>query len=301
MDLFGRFLYMLGLVALGFGARSLGVLTEARNDRLSQLAFYVLLPALIFTSTYDERLGAILSVELAVATVATIGVALVLSWTANHDGSDEVRSVALVQSYHGNLGFFGLPVVATTLGGDAVATATVILGIAALVQVPLTVSVLVRINDASASLAGELRSLVTNPVLLTLAAALVFAALGLSLPGAVDAGLERLSAFALPTALLAVGGSLDAVTRDVSLTHTGRVVGIKTVAMPLVAWTVFSALSVDALTRQAGVVMFGAPTAVATYVYAAELGGDEQFASVNVFATTVASILSLFVLLQLVT
>jgi len=301
MDLFGRFLYMLCLVAIGAGARHLGVLTEARNDRLSQLAFYLLLPALIFSSTYDERLGAIFSVELAVATVVTIGFVLVLAWVTNRGRSDERRSVALVQSYHGNLGFFGLPVVATTLGSDAVATATLLLGVAALVQVPLTILVLVRINEADAALGDELRSLATNPVLLTLAAALVFAAVGLSLPGPVDAGLEWLSAFALPTALIAVGGSLDAVTADLSLTRTGRVVGIKTVAMPLVAWTVFSTLGVDPLTRQVGVVMFGAPTAVATYVYAAELGGDEQFASMNVFATTVAAILSLFVLLQLVT
>lgn len=301
MDLLGRFAYMLLLVAVGLGARRFGVLTGARNRRLSQLAFYIFLPALIFTSTNDRRLGAILSVELGAVTVATITILLALAWVVNLGGTDETRSVALVQSYHGNLGFFGLPVVATTLGSDAAATASVILGLGALVQTPLTVLVLVSITDADATLASELRSLATNPVLLTLGLALAFSTLGVSVPTAVDAGLGRLSTFALPTALVAVGGSLDVVTSDVPLGRIGRVVGLKTVVMPLVAWLLFSGLGVDPLTRNAGVVMFGAPTAVATYIYAAELGGDERFASVNVFATTVAAIGSLFVLLQFLT
>ena len=43
------------------------------------------------------------------------------------------------------------------------------------------------------------------------------------------------------------------------------------------------------------------PTAVSTYVFAAQLDGDEEFASLNVFTTTVALIATLFVLITLVT
>ena len=139
MDLLGRFAYMLLLVAVGLGARRFGVLTGARNRRLSQLAFYIFLPALIFTSTNDRRLGAILSVELGAVTVATITILLALAWVVNLGGTDETRSVALVQSYHGNLGFFGVPVVAATLGSSATGTASVILGLAALLHAAPTV------------------------------------------------------------------------------------------------------------------------------------------------------------------
>lgn len=39
------------------------------------------------------------------------------------------RSVAIVQSYHGNMGFLGLPLVAATMGGEAAAVASVMLGV----------------------------------------------------------------------------------------------------------------------------------------------------------------------------
>lgn len=301
MDLLARFAYMLALVALGLGARHVGILTDDRNERLGQIAFYVLLPALVFISTYDRELGELISLELVVGLVVIFGGLAALSWVANRGGADDVRSVAVIQSYHGNFGYFGVPVVAATLGAAAAGKAAVILGLGALIQSPLTILLLVRINDADAAFGSELRSLATNPILLTLIVGLGFATFELGVPTPITTGFGWLSTLALPVALLAVGGSLDPTGRDVSLGRTGTVVGLKVLAMPLLAWVVFSGLETDALTRNAAVVMFGAPTAVSTYVYAAELGGDEGFASVNVFATTVAAIVSLFFILRFLT
>jgi len=295
-----RFAFMFALVVVGFLARRRGVLTEARNERLGQLAFYVLLPALIFASTAEEDVAALLSAELVVGMLLVLGAVLALAWVANRRGVDDRRSVALVQSYHGNLGYFGVPVVAATLGSTAAATASVLLGLTVLVQIPLTIVVLVSINDAEAAFGAEFRSVATNPILLSLAASLAFASLDRPIPGVVDVGLGWLSAFALPVALLAVGGSLRATGYGESVGRTGRVVALKVLVMPVLAWVAFGALGVDALVRHTAVVMFGAPTAVSTYVYATELGGDATFASLNVFATTVAALGTLFVFLQFV-
>jgi len=87
---------------------------------------------------------------------------------------------------------------------------------------------------------------------------------------------------------------------NVDIGTTASVVAVKVACMPAIAWAVFSLLDVGAATFTAGVVMLGMPTAVSTYVFAAELGGDAEFASLNVFVTTVASVLSLFVLIELV-
>ncbi|WP_323676155.1 AEC family transporter [Halorubellus sp. PRR65] len=293
-----RFAFMFALVVLGLLARRGGALTGPRNERLGQLAFYVLLPALVFSSTHDRDLEALLSVELVVGLVAVIASLLALAWVANRHGADDRRSVALVQSYHGNLGYFGVPVVAATLGASAAATASVVLGVAALVQIPITILVLVTINDADAAVAGELRSVATNPILLTLAASLAVASLDVTVPTTVDAGLASLSALALPVALVAVGGSLRATGYGGSVGRTGRVVALKVLVMPVLAWLVFTTLAVDPVVRDTVVVMFGAPTAVSTYVYATELGGDATFASLNVFATTLAALGTLFVFLR---
>lgn len=295
-----RFAYMFFLVAVGVGGRRVGLLTQHRNERLGQVAFYVLMPSLIFVSTYDEDLGALLSLDLVVGLLAVLALLIVLAWVSNRRGENRVRSVSLIQSYHGNFGYFGVPVVAATLGSTAAAIASVILGLASVIQIPLTVSVLVSMNDADAALGAEVKSIVTNPMLLALGVSLCFASFGLPVPEAVDASLEGVSSLALPVALLAVGGSLNPAGSGIPLGRTGMVVGLKVLVMPLVAYVVFTGLGTDLLTRNAAIVMFGSPTAVSTYVYATELGGDAEFASVNVFATTLASIASLFLLLQFV-
>lgn len=300
MTLAERFAFMFALVAVGVAGRSAGVLTGTRNERLGQAAFYLLLPALVFVSTYDENVAELLSLRLVVGLVAVMALVMGLAALANRRGADDQRSVALVQSYHGNLGYFGVPVVAATLGATAAATASVVLGLAALIQVPVTILVLLTMNDADATLGDELRSVLANPILITLAVGLAFATADLAVPGAVDDALGALAALALPVALVSVGGALDPTVDATALTRSGTVVALKVVAMPVLALAAFTALGVDAVVRNTAVVMFGAPTAVSTYVYATELGGDARFASLNVFTTTLAALVSVFLFLQFV-
>ena len=300
MELGVRLLYMFCLLAVGVGARHVGVLGEGRRNRLNAVAFYVALPALVFTSTYDRALRELLSAELIVGLWVVLFALLATGWVVHRrTDSRATRSVAVVQSYHGNFGYLGLPLVAATLGAAAAGKASVILGVGALTQTPLTILVLVTMNDADASLARELRSVVTNPVLIALAAGLVAAAQTIAVPSPVATGLGWIADLALPVALLLVGSSLDLRLPESNWESLGSVVALKVLLMPVVAWVAFTALGAAPLTRNAGVVMFGAPTAVSTFIYATELGGDAEFASVAIFATTVVSVGTLGVALQL--
>jgi len=301
MSVPGRMAYLFALLALGVAARQVGVLDERRTARLNDVAFYVALPALVFASTYDRPLGELVSPTLVVGLWAVFAGTLALAWVVHRRRAPAARrSVAVVQSYHANLGYLGLPLVAATFGGAAAAVGSVILGVASLTQVPLTLVLLVRLNDADADLRTELRRLAGNPVLLALSAGIAASALGLGLPAPVAGALGWADAVTLPLALLLVGASLELDLPAVDLGATGSVVALKLVAMPALAWATFSALSVPPATFAAAVVMLGMPSAVSSFVYAAELDGDAGFASLNVFATTVAALVTLLVLLRVV-
>ena len=300
MDLVVRLGYMLSLLAVGVAAREVGVLRSSRRDRLNALAFYVALPALVFASTHDRPLGELLSAEL-VAGVWLVLFALVgVGWLVHRrTDSRATRSVAVVQSYHSNFGYLGLPLVAATLGSAAAAKASVVLGVGVLTQTPLTILLLVSLNDAEASIRRELSSVARNPILISLALGLGVAALSLPVPSPVATGLGLVGELALPLALVLVGSSLELELPRGDLETLGSVVALKVFLMPALAWIAFSALAVTPLTRNAGVVMFGAPTAVSTFIYATELGGDAEFASVTIFTTTVVSVATLSLVLQL--
>ncbi|MFC4246086.1 AEC family transporter [Natribaculum luteum] len=301
MEVLGRLLALLAVLLVGTGLRTSGVLDERRTAQLNATTYYVALPALIFVSTYDQAIGELLSPALMAGILfvllSTAGVARLVH---GNRSSGPRQSVAIVQSYHSNLGYLGLPLVAATFDAEVTAIASVILGVGSLVQVPLTVLILVLVNDASSRLGRELGRLATNPVLIALIAGIVVGTAGITPPSPVVTGLDVLGSFALPLALLCVGAALEVDLPAIDLGAVSSVVALKIGCMPILAWTVFSLLGVDGATFTAAVVMFGTPTAVSTFVFANELGGDAEFASLNVFASTLASMGTLFVLITLV-
>ncbi|WP_353633740.1 AEC family transporter [Halobacterium sp. NMX12-1] len=301
MEVVGRLLALLGLLLVGTGLRLARVLDATRTEWLNDAAYYVALPALVFVSTYDRDVAELVSPALFGGVLFVLFATAAVAWLVHRNQSERRRrSVAVTQSYHSNLGYLGLPLVAATFSDDVTAIASVVLGVGSLVQVPLTVFVLTTVSDADASLAEEVAKLARNPVLLALVGGLVVGSVGLTLPTPATAGLELLGTLALPIALLCVGASLDIDLPNVDVGATGAVVALKIVLMPAIAWATFSLLGVDTATFTAAVVMLGTPTAVSTYVFANELGGDEAFASLNVFVTTLASVGSLFVLIKAV-
>ena len=294
MDPLTRLVLMLALIGIGVGARRVGLLDHARTARLNAVTFYAALPALVFVSTYDRRPAELVSVELLGGVWLVMAATVVLAWVAHRrERSDARRSVALVQSYHSNFGYIGLPLVTAGLGAAASGQAAVLMGVGALTQIPLTTILLVRINGTSTSVLRTVRRLATNPVIAGVAVGLVVATLAWSPPAAATEGLWWLSRSALPLALLCVGASLTLDVEDGDLPLVGSVVALKVVAMPAMAFLAFTALGASPTLIAAGVVMFGAPTAVSSYIYAGELGGDRRLASTNILATTVVGVLLL--------
>lgn len=291
--------YMLALLAAGAGARALGLLTPSRRDALTAVAFYVALPALVFDSTVGRPLAEVLVWRLLVGVTVVLVAVAGVGWFVHRRRADPSRrGVAVVQSYHCNMGFLGLPFVAATFGGVTAGKASVVLGIGSLVQVTLTVLLLTRITSVDADVAAELRGVARNPVLIALALGLVGAAVGVEVPALVDDALGAVGTLALPIALLAVGASLTAEGGLVDPPTVGAVAAVKLLAMPAVALGVFSLLAASPTTLRAGVLMLAMPTAVSTYIYASELGGDRDLASATVVATTVAAVATLFAVVQ---
>ncbi|SFC72727.1 hypothetical protein SAMN05444422_11730 [Halobiforma haloterrestris] len=301
MEVVGRLLALLVVLLLGTGLRSSGLLDGGRTAALNAVAYYAALPALIFVSTYDQPIAGLLSPALLAGLLIVLFGTAAIAWVVHRNRKTQARrSVAVVQSYHSNIGYLGLPLVAATFDAEVTAIASVILGVVTLTQLPLTILLLSTINGADVSLASELRGLATNPVLLSLIGGLAIGTIGVPFPATAATGLEYLGALALPLALLCVGASLEVDLPSIDPGATGSVVALKIGCMPVLAWVVFSLLRVDPATFTASVVMLGTPTAVSTFVFATELGGDAEFASLNVFTTTLASIATLFVLIALV-
>ncbi len=291
-------LYILVLLLVGLGAKKAGILTSDRVNILNKLAFYVALPSLIFHSLYSEALRDIFSPGLAFGFCVTIPVILAIGWLAFSRIDDRAKkSVMIVQSYHGNIGYMGLPVVFLTLGQAAASKASLLLGIGSMIQISLTMSVLVYLNSASSKILREVKRIPLNPIILSLIAGLLFSYFSISLPSIFDTVLSWIGEAALPIAMLGVGATLKLKGLSEKVSVFGSVVVLKMVAMPLLGWLFLTLLNVDPLGTKTAVLFLAMPTAISTFIYSKELGGDEETASINISITTLVSLLSISMIL----
>ena len=102
--------------------------------------------------------------------------------------------------------------------------------------------------------------------------------------------LQILSDFALPGALLALGAQLRFEAWHGLWKPAVAVTALKVAVQPVLALFALRALGVAPLEVAVGVLLMAAPTAIASYPVAAELGGDTDLAGACVVATTIAAL-----------
>jgi predicted permease len=125
--------------------------------------------------------------------------------------------------------------------------------------------------------------------------------LNLSLPLPLERMSGLLSQAAVPVMLIILGLQLSRM--PLVLNRVGPILlatALRLVAAPLIAFLLAYLLGLSILTRQVSIIQASMPTAVMAGVLATEFGNDAQFATAVVLVSTLASIITLSVLLYIV-
>ena len=310
------------LIALGWGLRRSGVLTEAGGRDFAQLLYWVCLPAqlLLLTSRVD------LARHVSLAALAAIAGGLVVgmcgAWWASARLPASARGCVMNGAARGNGAFIGLPVielVARTLPPDIGTTLT---GIYAVLLGPSVIAfnvaavVAFRLPHHGVTWRGIRHALAELPRSPLIIACAVGAGLGLWHPGILDASststtvakvwailgsmIALLAATAVPLALIVAGQGLDfRHVREHPRTIAWTVVA-KLLLVPLLTWGVCRLLGADALTTTAATILMASPAAIASVPMARLLDGDATLMAALVTATTVLAPVTLLGWLLLV-
>jgi predicted permease len=195
--------------------------------------------------------------------------------------------------------FVFLPVVVAVFGRDGLATAAVVIG--ALVPVINVMSVLVLAQWGAGQgggwrLAG--RALARNPIILSCAAGLALNMLRVPTFG-VDDALGLLGDGALPLGLLVAGAGLNFAAAAARPVTIGIVCAVKLLLMPVLMWGLCRAFGGDQLAQGVALACGSAPGAAAAYGLARQMGGDAPLMAGIVAFTTLASVVTIPLLLLL--
>jgi predicted permease len=299
------------LVAIGAALLHFGLYDDTVRLSLDRLTYWVCLPAMIIHSLLDAPTDGLgdsgwMTVAMAIATLGGMALAVLIAWAVRM--KRDVAGVFAQAAMRGNLAFVGLPVIALVVNGDptTIAKASLVLAPTMFLFNVLGVLVLVgakHYGHADAKLGATTRmlwrSLVTNPLLIASATGIALWWHGVKIGQVPMITLSLLAEPAAPLALLSLGGAM--VVHPVH-GRLGLAVGgalIKCGVVPLIAYGCCVLLGIEGVDRQVVLVFAATPTAVASYVLATQLGGDEPLAAAGIVVSTILSAASLAAVLAL--
>lgn len=286
------------LIALGAGLARIGFLGRPFMADLNRLAFWIALPALLFTSAgnaapADARLPPLLGVLLA----GTALIAAAAAAVGRFGGLPPAARGTLVQAaFRGNLAYIGVPVLSTSLGGDSAALGRAVVVMVLMMAVYNVLAVIV-LTSGAATTAGSpprmLRSIATNPLLIAGLLGLAVPFSGIALPRFLTVTLDLLGDAAIPLALVCIGGSLATTPIRGSRGWILTAAALKVAVLPALVFALGTLGSLPAPDLRIAVVLAASPTAAASFVMARQMGGDELLASGSIALSTVLSAASI--------
>lgn len=284
------------LVLIGYVAGPrLGL--DART--LSRLPYYVLIPCFVFNvmSTAEVALNEATRM-VAFALVVHVAIALLAYIVARLlRRSAEMVGAYVVIAVFGNVGNFGLPLIEFRLGPEALVAATVYF--LAIVVIAFVISVAAAGWQQGGRL-NALLSVLKTPALLALVPALFFNLTDTAPPLPLTRVTGLLGAAMVPTMLVALGVQLAGtkaitINRDVLLAT-----GVRLIGAPVLALLLVLPFGLTGAARGAGIFQASMPTAVLASIIALEYDLLPDFVTTAVLFSTLASVVTLTILLAVV-
>lgn len=290
---------LFALIVAGYALRRLDFPSEAFWPGAERLNYFILFPALLFSSLASAPLDNPALPRLALAVLLGLGIAwLALLLLRRLRGWPSGRFGAFSQGILRFNTYLGLAAVGSLFGQEGLTLAALMLAL--MVPMVNVLSVWSLTAERGVSARSLLLPILKNPLILACLGGALVNLSGLGLPGGSDRLLGLLAAASLPLGLLCVGAALKPERLGGEIPALAWNSGLRLLAMPLLAWAVAYGLRLPAMESSVLVLFFALPTAPTAYVLTRQLGGDSHLMAGIITLQTLLAAASLPVLLRLV-
>ena len=282
------------IIAIGF---IVGRTLSLKRSTLSQLALYVLSPALVVDSLYRTQLPFASSSRLLVGfalTSATIYLAVGLVSKLLQLATPLSRAITAIIMFPNN-GNMGLPVVSFALGAAGLDRAIVYMIGSSFLMFCFGPAI-IKGNGLFEGFKLTLRLPLIWAILLGVSLRL----LSIELPWELDKGIQRLGEAAIPIALIVLGMQLSETKFKPRIKEL-LVVLARLIVAPAIAYFIGRLLQLETLDLQVLVLQSAMPTAVNSYIIVSEFGGDKDLVARAIVTSTLMSFITLPIILLLIT
>lgn len=292
--IFLKVLPFFGLIGLGWCAGRLRIFPAEATASLTKFVFYFALSAMLFRFTATLDLGALFDPVFVAAYLIGSGVVWALGLAVARARGRPLAEAAMEAhtAMTGNTGFLGVPMLVLLLGERAVGPVLMVLAIDMIVFSSLITVLITAARQGRVAVGPIALGLTRNPMIVSMAAGLVWAGVGLPMPGPLGEFVTLLGAAATPGALFAIGASL-ADRRAERLGPALWLSGAKLVLHPLAVGLAARALGVEPFAAGVMVAAAALPVAGNVYILAAHFGVAPGRVSTSILISTAVSILTI--------
>jgi malonate transporter and related proteins len=299
----GAVLPVFGLVASGYLAGRLRIVTQASSHALNQFVYAFALPAMLFVAVYRGSLDEILSGYFLLAViVATVGTALVGFFLSRiNDGTAAESTMRALNASFANTGYLGIPLVTVAYGERAALPAALATVATNIVSFALAIVCLeLFVNPQPGGVRRALAGVVRSPLIWPIALAVFVVAIEVKVPLPVERFATLLAAAAGPCALFAIGLFVSQLSIRAGAAATWQTTTLKLVLHPvLMALLAFWILPVDPFWAKIAVVCAALPLGATAFVLAQRYKLLEAETSTGAVISTVASVLTVSIVMAL--
>lgn len=306
LPIFGNTVLPVFIVAgVGFIlARTMNI--EGRT--LGRILFFLSTPALIFRGLYQSEVSYASLGRIAFSAAAIMLVAAALGWIIAWDQDRRRRVGVTLCALMGNNGNMGLPIIYFALGDAGLALATIFYIVNSFLGNTLGVFIASMghpsgsPDDPTVKKASPLgvafRSTLKVPILYAAILGMVINGIGWEMPLALFRPIDLLADMAIPGMLVLLGIQLSSAPLVARQAVLGRIVALRLLGTPALAFLLCLLLGITGLERNVILLQSAMPTAVMTTVLATEYDAAPRFVATVIFFTTLASMVTLSLLLS---
>ena len=291
------------LMLLGLVFRRLGFFSQAFADKLNDFVFKVGLPVMLFKDLVESDFFTVWDGPFVLfCFLATLGSILLTAALSLFCRERPLRGEFIQVGYRSSIALLGAAFL-ENLYGTAGAASLVIIGavplynVAAVTVLSLTSPQQSGLNQAA--LKKALKGIVTNPIILGIAAGLVWTLLDIPQPQILQKTVSSLSATATPLGLRALGASFDLKKALGRWKPAFAATAVKLVLLAALFLPIAVAMGVRDDKLVAALAMLASPTTVSSFVMARSMGHEGTLTASTVMLTTFFSILTLTLWLYL--
>ena len=287
---------MMILMILGFTVRKKGIISRPAMKEYDRLIFWIFMPVLLFKNIYDMDFSqGFAHKEMIFAAVGLlINFAFCLKFPSLLTDDPKKSSVIGQAVVRGNYIIFGVAV-SEALYGEGNFGIVIMLGVLVIPMINIFSAIILEAGRSGrASLGKLIIAVLKNPMIIGALLAFIFKGFNIPVPMPVWSVIRSIANSTTTISFLSLGVGLDmaGTLGDKRLLLWGiflRMIAVPLIFMPLAVIFGFRDQSLCAM-----MVIFAAPSAVASYPMAVAMGADGQLAGQLVCSTTIISIITIF-------